>query len=63
MKEIKYSRSRIERLCESCQKPIKKGDEYRMIGSQKRFAEAPWPICKKCDYVEPISWWNEEWKI
>ncbi len=56
--EVKYSRSRVERSCGICGvrrgkdpvNTIKVGDLYRMIGSQRRFAEAPWPICKKCDH-------------
>lgn len=56
MKAVKYSKSRIERTCELCRKPIKKGDLYRMIEHYGRFAEAPWPICKNCDTVEEIVW-------
>lgn len=58
-KEIKYSRSRVERSCGICGvrgpdkapvNTIKVGDLYRMIRHYGRYAEE-WPICKKCDEV------------
>lgn len=57
MKQVKYSKSRIERSCGICGvrrgkadvNTIKVGDLYRMIRDYGRFAEAAWPICKNCD--------------
>ncbi|KKN56441.1 hypothetical protein LCGC14_0572140 [marine sediment metagenome] len=53
MKQVKYYKSRIERVCEMCQKPIRKGNLYRMI---RHLSETAWPICFNCDKTEPISW-------
>jgi len=62
MKQVKYSKSRIERSCGICGvrrneegsygvNTIKVGDLYRMIRHYGRYA-TEWPICKKCDSCE-----------
>ncbi len=62
MKQVKYSKSRIERSCGICGvrrdekgsygvTTIKVGDLYRMISHYGRLAGAAWPICEKCDTV------------